>query len=85
MRLRRDIFTSEGCYTCLSRNTERKPLRVAALRGVRIAQAAIGGWHCLAVSAEGQAYSWGGNEYGQCGLSSKGTRYHGGYAPCPRL
>lgn len=30
-------------------------------------QAAIGGWHCLALSAEGQVYCWGGNEYQQCG------------------
>lgn len=59
------------------RNTERKPRRIAALKGVRIAQAAIGGWHCLAVSAEGQVYAWGGNEYGQCGLTSKDTRPSG--------
>jgi hypothetical protein len=31
-------------------------------------KAAIGGWHCLAVSDEGQVYAWGGNEYSQCGL-----------------
>lgn len=31
-------------------------------------QAAIGGWHCLALSDEGQVYCWGGNEYQQCGL-----------------
>lgn len=31
-------------------------------------QAAIGGWHCLALSEEGQVYAWGGNEYNQCGL-----------------
>ncbi|KAF3961043.1 hypothetical protein CMV_014292 [Castanea mollissima] len=28
---------------------------------------AIGGWHCLAVDEQGQAYAWGGNEYRQCG------------------
>lgn len=31
-------------------------------------QAAIGGWHCLALDAQGQVYCWGGNEYQQCGL-----------------
>lgn len=31
-------------------------------------QAAIGGWHCLALSQSGQVYSWGGNEYQQCGV-----------------
>lgn len=31
-------------------------------------QAAIGGWHCLAVTDDGQVYAWGGNEYSQCGL-----------------
>lgn len=30
-------------------------------------QAAIGGWHCLALDADGQVYCWGGNEYQQCG------------------
>jgi hypothetical protein len=33
-------------------------------------QAAIGGWHCLALDASGQVYCWGGNEYQQCGLVS---------------
>jgi hypothetical protein len=31
-------------------------------------QAAIGGWHCLALDDDGQTYAWGGNEYNQCGL-----------------
>ena len=37
------------------RATERKPRYVSELRGVRIVQAAIGGWHCLAVDDRGQA------------------------------
>ena len=36
------------------RATERKPRYVSELRGVRIVQAAIGGWHCLAVDELGQ-------------------------------
>ncbi|XP_072992581.1 ultraviolet-B receptor UVR8-like [Typha latifolia] len=47
--------------------TESVPGFVKALADVKIVQAAIGGWHCLAVDDQGQAYAWGGNEYGQCG------------------
>lgn len=36
-------------------------------------QAAIGGWHCLALDAEGQVYCWGGNEYQQCGWVAPDT------------
>ncbi|GJN03583.1 hypothetical protein PR202_ga21045 [Eleusine coracana subsp. coracana] len=58
--------------------TESCPGPVDALAGVRIVQAAIGGWHCLAVDDKGRAYAWGGNEYGQCGEEAErkedGTR-----------
>uniref|UniRef100_A0A0C9RVE1 TSA: Wollemia nobilis Ref_Wollemi_Transcript_11097_1928 transcribed RNA sequence n=1 Tax=Wollemia nobilis TaxID=56998 RepID=A0A0C9RVE1_9CONI len=47
--------------------TESTPTQVKALADVKIVQAAIGGWHCLAVDDQGRAYAWGGNEYGQCG------------------
>lgn len=47
--------------------TESSPGPVHALAGLKIVQAAIGGWHCLAVDDNGRAYAWGGNEYGQCG------------------
>ncbi|KAG9458131.1 hypothetical protein H6P81_002639 [Aristolochia fimbriata] len=47
--------------------TENVPSQVKALDNVKIVQAAIGGWHCLAVDDQGRAYAWGGNEYGQCG------------------
>ncbi|KAJ7565806.1 hypothetical protein O6H91_02G076100 [Diphasiastrum complanatum] len=46
--------------------TESTPSQVKALENVKIVQAAIGGWHCLAVDEEGRTYAWGGNEYGQC-------------------
>ncbi|MCO5599281.1 hypothetical protein L7F22_053382 [Adiantum nelumboides] len=46
--------------------TECSPSQVEALAHVKIVQAAIGGWHCLAVDTDGRAYAWGGNEYGQC-------------------
>ncbi|CAM8973960.1 unnamed protein product [Rhodiola kirilowii] len=47
--------------------TENVPSQVKTLANVQIVQAAIGGWHCLAVDEQGRAYAWGGNEYGQCG------------------
>ncbi|ERM96814.1 hypothetical protein AMTRI_Chr04g184050 [Amborella trichopoda] len=47
--------------------TESIPNQVKSLSHVKIVQAAIGGWHCLAVDDQGRAYAWGGNEYGQCG------------------
>lgn len=47
--------------------TQSIPSQVKALSNVKIVQAAIGGWHCLAVDDQGRAYAWGGNEYGQCG------------------
>lgn len=55
------------------RDLERKPRRIHSLAQarVRIIQAAIGGWHCLALSESGKLYAWGGNEYQQCGLDSK--------------
>ncbi|CAN1788715.1 Ultraviolet-B receptor UVR8 [Linum perenne] len=46
---------------------ENVPSQVKALADVNIVQAALGGWHCLAVDDQGRAYAWGGNEYGQCG------------------
>ncbi|KAG1674128.1 hypothetical protein FOA52_015758 [Chlamydomonas sp. UWO 241] len=49
------------------RGQELKPKRVSALRGVRVEQVAVNGWHCLALSDTGQVYAWGGNEYLQCG------------------
>ncbi|KAI3747771.1 hypothetical protein L6452_10415 [Arctium lappa] len=57
-----------------STKTENVPSQVKALDNVNIVQAAIGGWHCLAVDDQGRAYAWGGNEYGQCGeeLEKKG-------------
>lgn len=50
------------------RALQRKPAPVEGLSGIEIMQAAIGGWHCLALDSDGQVYCWGGNEYQQCGL-----------------
>ena len=42
------------------REPQGKPQRVAGLQGVRIKQAAIGGWHVLALDESGQCWAWGG-------------------------
>lgn len=70
-----------GKVASLCRGNEKKPRRIAALKGVNIVQAACGGWHCLAVSNTGQAYAWGGNEYGQCGVA-EGKRDVPQPSPC---
>ncbi|CAN1241123.1 Ultraviolet-B receptor UVR8 [Linum perenne] len=38
---------------------ENVPSQVKALADVNIVQAALGGWHCLAVDDQGRAYAWG--------------------------
>ncbi|KAL4428032.1 hypothetical protein ABPG75_002121 [Micractinium tetrahymenae] len=48
------------------REPHGRPQRVPGLEGVRIKQAAIGGWHVLALDDTGQCWAWGGNEYSQC-------------------
>ncbi|CAD7696720.1 unnamed protein product [Ostreobium quekettii] len=53
------------------RGGDRKPREIAALKGVRIVQAAVGGWHCLAVTENNRVYAWGGNEYFQCGVNEE--------------
>ncbi|GIL92948.1 hypothetical protein Vretifemale_20418 [Volvox reticuliferus] len=56
------------------RDQETKPKRIAALKGTRIVQVAMGGWHSLALSDRGAVFAWGGNEYGQCGNVLPGQR-----------
>lgn len=38
---------------------------------VPIADVAAGGWHSLALSAEGQIYVWGRGEYGRLGVGDR--------------
>eukprot|EP00899_Mesostigma_viride_P008862 jgi/Mesvir1/17978/Mv09324-RA.1 len=61
---------------------EPLPRPILALSHVCITQVAIGGWHCLAVDEDGQMYSWGGNEYAQCGLSSDAGKDICSPVPC---
>lgn len=66
------------------RNVERKPRRVA-LPGVFVQQVALGGWHCLAVDSDCQTWSWGGNEYQQCGLQGPPSTSRDVLTPTPCL
>eukprot|EP00798_Chlamydomonas_sp_ICE-L_P002659 gene2659-17125_t len=52
------------------RGLEAKPHRIQALAGERIVQVSVNGWHCLALNSTGQMFSWGGNEYMQCGMDA---------------
>ncbi|EFJ17371.1 hypothetical protein SELMODRAFT_179009 [Selaginella moellendorffii] len=44
------------------------PHPIKALQGLEIRQIACGDSHCLAVTADGEVYSWGRNQNGQLGL-----------------
>ena len=46
-----------------------EPHPVQALYGIRIESVACGGYHTLALSSEGQCYSWGDCRHGQLGLA----------------
>ncbi len=62
------LTVNDNMLCCICREHERKPRRVAALRGMEITQVSTGGWHCLALDSAGLVYAWGGNEYGQCNV-----------------
>jgi alpha-tubulin suppressor-like RCC1 family protein len=46
-----------------------QPKGVAGLGSVRIADIDAQGWHSLALSVEGEVYTWGRGEYGRLGLN----------------
>ena len=43
------------------------PRRVAALASERVVSVAVGGGHMVALTASGAVYSWGNDDFGQCG------------------
>eukprot|EP00890_Picochlorum_soloecismus_P003284 jgi/Picsp_1/3957/NSC_01469-R1_ran gtpase binding len=45
-----------------------KPKRIDGLKGIRVVQVALGGWHALGLDTQGRCWAWGGNEYSQCAL-----------------
>ncbi|XP_047333790.1 ultraviolet-B receptor UVR8-like [Impatiens glandulifera] len=63
---KRYVLTFHNSYYPSNNTSENIPSQVKALANVKIVQAAIGGWHCLALDDQCRAYAWGGNEYGQC-------------------
>eukprot|EP00210_Caulerpa_lentillifera_P006549 g6254.t1 len=52
------------------RNHDQITKAILSFKSTFIIQAAIGGWHCLALDNEGRVYAWGGNEYMQCSFDS---------------
>ncbi|XP_037792319.1 RCC1 domain-containing protein 1-like isoform X2 [Penaeus monodon] len=48
-----------------------RPEPVESLQGITISSIASGGWHCVALSTSGDAYTWGWNESGQLGFPAK--------------
>lgn len=50
---------------------ESEPMQVRALGGIKITQISAGGWHCCAVSKDGDLYTWGWNGNGQLGLGAQ--------------
>jgi alpha-tubulin suppressor-like RCC1 family protein len=54
----------------------RQPHLVEGLAEVAIADVAAEGWHSLALSAQGEVFTWGRGEYGRLGLNDpKGTAH----------
>ena len=49
------------------------PLLEASLMGRVVVRVAAGGFHCGALSEQGNVYMWGENTAGQCGLTERDT------------
>ena len=52
-----------------------EPILVEALKGKMVVQIATGWSHCMALTADGEAWMWGGNEHGQLGLGDRQDRF----------
>ncbi|GMH45717.1 hypothetical protein BSKO_13680 [Bryopsis sp. KO-2023] len=63
-------WNDRGTLGHCDKGRKRKPKKVSALRGVKVVQAAVGGWHTLVLDQAGKVYAWGGNEYVQCGVDA---------------
>ncbi|XP_047321647.1 ultraviolet-B receptor UVR8 isoform X2 [Impatiens glandulifera] len=53
-----------------STDDELSPVCVSSLLGIRIEGVAAGLWHTVCISADGDVYSFGGNQFGQLGTGS---------------
>lgn len=49
------------------------PMLEVSLVGRTVVRVAAGGFHCGALSEQGNVYMWGENTAGQCGLTERGT------------
>ncbi|XP_074515820.1 alsin-like isoform X1 [Sebastes fasciatus] len=49
------------------------PVLEVSLLGITVVRVAAGGFHCGALSKQGNVYMWGENTAGQCGLTERGT------------
>lgn len=49
------------------------PVLERSLRGKTMVHVAAGGFHCGAISEQGNVYMWGENTAGQCGGSERGS------------
>jgi len=49
------------------------PTPVPSMQGIRIVSV-VASWHCLALSAEGEVYSWGDGRHGSLGHADRGAR-----------
>lgn len=65
------VYTwGNGNYGCLGHgDTEGAhfPKQIQSLAQLRILSVAAGDFHCLAVTEDGEVFSWGADEYGRCG------------------
>ena len=53
-----------------STDDELSPTCVSSLLGIKIDGVALGLWHTVCISADGDAYAFGGNQFGQLGTGA---------------
>lgn len=53
-----------------STDDELSPICVSSLLGIRIESVAAGLWHTVCISADGDVYAFGGNQFGQLGTGA---------------
>ena len=69
-------FRGKGDGNRLGQGSEdhvRHPKMIEAFYGKRVVDIAVGSIHCLAVTEEGEVYSWGRNDQGQLGDTTTST------------
>lgn len=59
-----------------STDDELSPTCVSSLLGIRIESVAAGLWHTVCISADGDVYAFGGNQFGQLGTGAEQAEVH---------